>query len=133
VVFEAGGELYAVDGGAVREIVPVAACTRIPGAPAHVMGLMNLRGTLLVVLDLVHRMAGHPVMSEEASIAVVQSGGRQLGIAVDDVLDVTDLTPGELEQTPPPLDRTLARGLGHFAGRVVIVIDVHELVRQTLA
>ena len=133
VVFEAGGELYGVDGSVVREIVPIAACTRIPGAPEHVMGLMNLRGTLLTVLDLVHRMTGMPVMSDEASIAVLNPGGRAMGIAVDDVLDVADLEPGALEKAPLPLDGTVVRGLGHFGGRVVIVIDVHELVRQTLA
>src|SRR5688500_3377407 len=51
LVFEVGGEVFATDMGAVREIVPSQPVTRLPGAPLTVSGLINLRGTIVTVLD----------------------------------------------------------------------------------
>ncbi|MBV6521510.1 MAG: Chemotaxis protein CheW [Gemmatimonadaceae bacterium] len=133
LIVEAGGAMYGFPGDALHEIVPLGAVTRLPGAPDFVHGLMNVRGTMLCVIDLSRRMRGEPLRSESASVVVIQSSGRVLGVAVDDVLDVVDTGGAELEPVPQSAVGPLARGLGHFGGRVVIVIDANELVRQALA
>jgi len=135
LLVEVRGALYGLDTTAVREIVAVRSPTRLPGSPPWVLGLINLRGTLVTVADLVRRLSEDSVRSEDASMILVESLGRQLGVAVDDVRDVVHLDVEPLEATPSEVGATsqrFVRGLGHFAGEVVIVLDVHELVRQTL-
>ena len=137
LVLEGRGTLYGVDTDAVREVVPSRAATRIPGAPPFVRGLLNLRGTLVTVVDLAQRLGGEGASATESSVAVVQaSGGRLLGLLVDDVHEVLEVAEGELSPPPAPArpgEQTLISGLGHFGGRIVLLIDVEELVRQTLA
>jgi purine-binding chemotaxis protein CheW len=106
---------------------------RVPGAPPFVRGIMNVRGTMLTILDLPQRLSGARLREESASIVVIHGDGRLLGVAVDDVLDVQSIPPTGLEPAPLTKAGALARGLGHFGDRVVIVIDVNELVRQVLA
>jgi purine-binding chemotaxis protein CheW len=136
LVLEGSESYYGVDTEAVREVVPAKSTTRIPGAPPFVRGLLNLRGTLVTVVDLSHRLGGKASAAAEPSVAVVQGGGRLLGLLVDDVLEVQELEEGALSPAPSGGEEgrgVLVSGLGHFDGRVVLVVDVQELVRQTLA
>jgi purine-binding chemotaxis protein CheW len=134
LLLELGGGLYAVERGAVREIVLVQRATRLPGAPAYVRGLMNLRGQLVTVVDLVCRLTGEPMSNPEGSTIVVQSGASLLGLSVDEVRDVQALETSAAEGLPyHAAEHGLIRGLGRLEGEVVIVLDVDEVVRQTLA
>ena len=137
LVLEGKGTLYGVDTDAVREVVPSRATTRIPGAPPFVRGLLNLRGALVTVVDLAQRLGGEPAAAMESSVAVVQgSGGRLLGLLVDDVHEVQEVGAGELSPPPAPArpgEHAIISGLGQFGDRIVLLIDVEELVRQTLA
>jgi purine-binding chemotaxis protein CheW len=133
LVVEADGTLYGINGESLREIVSLVPIMRVPGAPPFVRGIMNVRGTMLTILDLPQRLSGARLREEGASIVVIQGGGRLLGLAVDDVLDVQAIPPTGLEPAPLTKVGALASGLGHFGDRVVIVIDVNELVRQVLA
>src|SRR5688572_32361602 len=67
VLFRLGDRLYGIDLGAVREILPVRRATRVPGAPAYIAGLINVRGTIVTVLDLASRAGGN------SSLALVRS------------------------------------------------------------
>jgi purine-binding chemotaxis protein CheW len=134
LLLELGSGLYAVESVSVREIVVGLAMTRLPGAPPHIRGLMNLRGQLVTVLDMVHRMTGSPARNAEGSTVVVQSGERLLGLVVDDVRDVQMVVVATDETLPVEhAGQGLIRGLGRLEDAVVILLDVDELVRQTLA
>lgn len=124
--------MYAVESRAVREIVPTTAATRIPGAPPHVRGLVNLRGSLITVVDLVQRLAGRAAREIDGSTIVLQAAGRLLGLAVDDVHDVQAFPAAAMQPAPATPAGSMVQGMGHFGDAVVIVVDVHELVRQTL-
>lgn len=126
--------LYAVDSAAVREIVPYRPVTRLPGAPTFVRGIMNLRGQLVTVVDLSLRLTGAAAANAEGSTVVVQSGERLLGLLVPDVRDVQPLDlSGPESLAVPKAGRGLVTGMGRLADEVVLLIDVDELVRQTLA
>lgn len=132
---ESAGSLYAVPSEFVREITPMQAVTRIPKAPEYVRGLLNLRGTLLTVIDLAHRMGGEPGRAEEPSVLVLHVDGKTLGLLVDDVHEVftpDDLPAGAEDLTAGRAGSLVAR-MGHFREAIVIEVDVRELVRQTLA
>jgi purine-binding chemotaxis protein CheW len=133
---ESSGSLYAVPSEHVREITPLGGLTRIPRAPEYVRGLFNLRGVLLTVIDLSHRLGQPPCQGAEPSILVLQVEGKTLGLLVDDVHEVFSPDDGE---TAEPADLTAGRPgslvarMGHFREAIVIEVDVRELVRQTLA
>jgi purine-binding chemotaxis protein CheW len=132
---ESAGSLYAVPSEFVREITPMQSVTRIPKAPEYVRGLLNLRGTLLTVIDLSQRMGGGPGHAEEPSVLVLHVDGKTLGLLVDDVHEVftPDDPPAGGEDLTAGRAGSLVARMGHFREAIVIEVDVQELVRQTLA
>jgi purine-binding chemotaxis protein CheW len=103
-----GGSTYAMPVAAVREIVRLPAVTRVPGLPAFVTGLANVRGGVLAVLDLrpllqLDASKGERlVILDQADGATTSSGGRGvIGLIVDSALDLVALPEGGLEPLPP--------------------------------
>ena len=133
LIVELRGELYGIDSGTVREIVANLAATRLPGAPPYVRGVVNLRGQLLTVVDLGHRLTGTPAPAAEGSIVVITAAERVLGLMVDDVHDVQGVIVVAAEREVLARADGLLTGVGRLDDEVVLVVDVPELVRQTLA
>lgn len=132
LVVELRGSLYGIDSATVREIVSPLEATRLPGAPPHVRGVVNLRGQLLTVVDVGHRLTGAPAETAEGSIVVVTAAERLLGLLVDDVHDVQELQVVPAEREVLARADGLLTGVGRLDDEVVLVIDIPELVRQTL-
>lgn len=125
--------MYGCDIGTVREIVPIRQATRLPGTPAYVLGLINLRGAIVTVIDLAARLAGAAVVGH-GSVVLAEYGNKQVGIAVDEVRDVEILSPDRFEPASGDVARGgIVSGLGHLDGGVVIVLDVPSVVRQVMA
>lgn len=133
LIIEVRGGLYALDSTAVREIVSMPPATRLPGAPAHVRGVVNLRGQLLTVVDLGQRLTRTFMEGREGTIVVVMAGEKALGVLVDDVHDVQELPIVGAEREVLARADGLLTGVGRLGDEVVLVVDVPELVRQTLA
>ena len=133
LIVEVRGGLYGIDSTTVREIVPALESTRLPGAPAHVRGVMNLRGQLLTVVDVGHRLTSEPAPTAEGAIVVINAADRVLGVLVDDVHDVQELAVVPTEREVLARADGLLTGVGRLGDEVVLVIDIPELIRQTLA
>src|SRR3990172_1896858 len=86
VVFEVSNESFGIDINAVQEIIRVQAITDVPKAPAHVKGIINLRGKVIPVLDLRGKF-GLPQTDETKAtrIVVVEVAGTTVGMIVDGV------------------------------------------------
>lgn len=137
LLFSVGDRVYGCPVEAVREIVPSRRTTRLPGAPAYVRGLMNLRGLILTIIDLGLRLGESAPAREDGSTVLIEHRQRLMGIAVDEVMDVQPLATDALEQPSAPggaeKNAGIVRGLGHLGdGRVVILLDVHLVVGQVL-
>ena len=132
LIVELRGGLYGVDSATVREIVSPLEATRLPGAPPHVRGVVNLRGQLLTVVDLGHRLTGAPTETALGPIVVVTAAERLLGLVVDDVHDVQEVRVVSAEREVLARADGLLTGVGRLDDEVVLVIDIPELVRQTL-
>jgi chemotaxis signal transduction protein len=104
----AGGEHYALPVGGVREIAKLGQVTPVPGAPGAVLGVWNLRGDVMAVLDLA-ALLGLAGNAEPSRIVVVENGERHGGLAVEAVLDV-----GPIPESLEPADS------GHLSGAVLI-------------
>jgi purine-binding chemotaxis protein CheW len=133
LLFALGGQTYGCDIAMVREIIPQRRATRLPGAPAFVLGLINLRGTIVTVLDLGRRL-DRGAAKEDGSIVLVEVGPKLVGIAVDDVMDVRPLAEDEIESaTADDARGGVVRGMGRLDDeRVVILLDVVTLARHVL-
>ena len=135
LLFRVAGSVYGCDIDAVREIITYRRATRLPGAPPYVQGLINLRGTIVTVLDLGTRLdrARPPIREPGASIILVEHGARVVGVAVDEVLDVQAIAEEPVDAGVSDTRGGLVRGLGHLEGDdVVVLIDIHTLVTQVL-
>ena len=97
LVFAVAGRTRCADVDDVREIVPITDTTRLPGAPRYVRGLINLRGTLVTVMDASMCLYGVPAEGPEASILLVERRGRLAGVIVDAVFDIQSLPVVEVE------------------------------------
>ena len=103
--FVLAGEEYAVDILRVKEIIEYNSLTRVPGMPATVRGVINLRGRVVPVVDLALRF-GLPesVITPRTSIVMVELAGTDgdivIGIITDSVSEVLDLDPEQIQPTP---------------------------------
>jgi purine-binding chemotaxis protein CheW len=88
LLFTLAGRTHCAPLGSVREIIPMQQMTTLPGAPRQVRGLINLRGTIVTVLDATMSEYGVPSTAPEASILLVERGSRVAGVVVDEVHDI---------------------------------------------
>jgi purine-binding chemotaxis protein CheW len=126
VIFRIGDVVCAAPAGIVREILPRLPATRIPGVPDEVEGLVNVRGTLLTVLD------GHLLLqqerrsSDEGAIVVLEVRGRSYGLGVGQVLDFLEVPAGAVVERRelPGVDPRLVKAVGFEADLHFILLDV---------
>ncbi len=126
--FRLAEQEYSVDIMSVREIRSWTRATPLPHAPAHVRGVINLRGTVLPVVDLSTRLGMPPVEGDARNvIIVVQVGGQSAGLLVDAVSDILAL-PRSALQAPPELAADTAHNfieaLTIVEGRMIRVLDL---------
>ena len=135
LLFRVGSAVYGCDIDDIREIVPFRQSTRLPGAPSYVSGLINLRGTIVTVLDLGRLLdATRERVGENASIMLVAMPGnaRLVGVAVQEVMDVRVVGTSAGDVIADSAGNDAVRGLAHVDGGTVILLDIHSLVRQVL-
>lgn len=130
VTFTVDDGLYGVDVQRVQEALRAQARTRVPLAPEGVSGLVNLRGQVVLTVDLRPRL-GLPPLAEgaEQMMVVVQVGGETVSLLVDEIGDVVDVEPGRVEAPPDTLDvaiRPLIRSACTLDDRLLLVLDVDE-------
>lgn len=103
LTFQVGRQEYAIDIMSVREIRGWSKATPLPHAPDFVRGVINLRGTVLTIVDLADRLGmGRTETSERNVIIVVHTGKETVGLLVDAVSDILAINKDEL-QAPPEM------------------------------
>jgi chemotaxis signal transduction protein len=93
--------------------------------------LINLRGTIVTMLDLGTRLDPARPPVRDGSIILATHGSRVVGVAVDEVMDVQGISEEHVEAHGGARD-ALIRGLGHLESDVVVLVDIHTLVTQVL-
>lgn len=135
--FSLAGEVYAVDLAGILETDRLPRITRVPGLPAWAIGVSNLRGTILPVVDL--RRLLNLEESENPSegrilVARLAAGDAPAALVVDRLEGVALLAPSELHPAPQWLDSKILpylEGIGSFKGRLVNVLDLGRLFSAT--
>lgn len=132
VVFRMAKELYGVGIDAVHEIVKVPDITEVPDAPAYLVGVINLRGKIIPVVDLRKRLRLQGAERTKASrVLITENGGRLLGLLVDAVSEVLKVQPEAVE---PPPDMIASIGVEYIIGvakvepRLIILLDLQKVL-----
>ena len=104
--------------------------TRVPGAPAYVRGLINMRGTIVTVLDLAARLDPTSVPVVEGSILLLRYRDRLVGVVVEEVVDLRmlEIEGGDSTQR----GGTIVRGMATLDDAPVVVLDLDALIKQVL-
>jgi purine-binding chemotaxis protein CheW len=129
--FRVAEQEYSVDIMSVREIRGWSRATPLPHAAAHVCGVINLRGTVLPIIDLAKRLGLEVLAATERNvIIVVQVNGQTVGLVVDAVSDILSIPQSELQ---PPPDMSSERGQSYIRaltvveGRMLRVLDLDSV------
>ena len=134
LVFDLAGEHCGLDVGLIREIVHVPPrVTRVPNAPPYVRGVVNLRGTVIPVLDCIQKMnGGRTEDTSESRIVVAEFEGIAFGVIVDGVREVRSISESLIETG----ERTKAGSIGSEYilgvakmedGRLIVLLDLASL------
>lgn len=131
LVFQIGNESYAIPLLQVQEIRSFTPVTRVPNAPPYVLGVMNLRGNIIAVLDARTRFEIEPQPDEENTVVVVvQVQGKTFGLRVDSVSDVADVPLDQIQPPPPVASEATQKflsGLVQLGDRVLILLNLPEI------
>ncbi|MBC2670476.1 chemotaxis protein CheW [Novosphingobium piscinae] len=131
ITFQVEGQVFALDIMAIREIRAWTPATRLPRVPSYVAGVVNLRGTVLPVIDLAARLGWTPVeATPRHAIIVTQLGSRQTGLIVESVSDIVTIDTDTLQAPPATADSSVLpflQGLAALDDQMVMVLDLTAL------
>lgn len=132
LTFLVGHEEYGIEIFKVREIIGMLPITPVPGSPAEMIGVINLRGKVIPVVSIRSRF-GMPAADAHPHnvIIVVENRRGEIGLAVDRVAEVARFTEAETE--PPPayglaVDTTCVAAVGKSQGRIRILLDIARVL-----
>jgi purine-binding chemotaxis protein CheW len=132
VVFTLGDESFAVDINTVKEIIQLQPVTRLPGTPSSVEGVINLRGSVIPVIDLRKRFNMEEVKSSKDSrIVVVACGGSSVGVIVDSVAQVIRIPLESIEKTTNVFSdkqEDYLLGIVKLSNRLLILLDLARIL-----
>jgi purine-binding chemotaxis protein CheW len=136
LTFELGRETYGVEILRVREIRGWTSVTKIPYAPSHVLGVLNLRGSIVPVVDLRLRFELEQAAYTNVTVIIVlavhsNSGRREVGIVVDGVSDVVDFEATAMKPAPDigaAYATDYIRGLVPVGERMLVLLDIDRLI-----
>lgn len=135
LTFRLADQEYSLDIMSVREIRGWTRTTPLPHAPSYMKGVINLRGTVLPVMDLAQRLGLEPREHNDRNVIIVVSHNQSMtGLLVDAVSDIVALTTDEL-QPPPEMqagsEPNVIRSLTLINDRMIRVLDLDSIVAQT--
>lgn len=132
LAFTLGREEYGIDILRVQEIRGYEPVTRIANAPDFIKGVVNLRGTIIPVVDMrIKFRLGQPTYDEFTVVIVLNIAGRVVGMVVDSVSDVMTLSPDQVRPAPEVgtvFDTEFLIGLGALGERMLILVDIDRLM-----
>ena len=132
VSFRLEQEEYGIEITKVQEIILMGEITRVPQTPSFIKGLINLRSTVIPVVDLRMRFSlDQEVVSDETRIMVVNVRGKTIGIIVDAVNEVLRIEKSRISPPPPTvagLGREYLTGLIKLENRLLILLDIDKIL-----
>jgi len=134
VTFEMDGEAYGISVSEVHEVLRFTEIAPVPGAPSYIIGIINLRGNVVTVIDMRSRFDLPPKDTDDSTrIIINEIEGQQVGILVDSVAEVVDLHTSDIEPAPNVGNDDASRyiqGVTSLKGELLIIIDLSKLLTE---
>ena len=134
LTFSLGGEEYGVEILKVQEIRGYSAVTPIPNTPIYIKGVMNLRGTIVPVVDLRSKLAmAEAEYNQFTVIIVVKVGAKVMGLIVDAVSDVLNIPVSDMQATPDfgaQVDASYINGMAKAGEKLVVLLDIDRVMDE---
>lgn len=135
VTFRLAGETYGVNVMQVQEVLRYTEIAPVPGAPEYVLGIINLRGNVVTVIDTRNRFGlSSGEVTDNTRIVIIEAEGHVIGIMVDSVAEVVYLRQSEIETAPNVGNDESAKfiqGVCHKNDELLILIELDKLLSDT--
>ncbi|MDH5518797.1 MAG: chemotaxis protein CheW [Gammaproteobacteria bacterium] len=132
VTFRLEGEVYGINVMLVQEVLRVTEIAPVPGAPDFVLGIINLRGNVVTVIDTRKRFAlPAKEMDDSTRIVIIESDQQTVGIVVDGVSEVVNVSRADIETAPSVGNDETARYIEGVVSRgdeLLILVDLNKLL-----
>lgn len=134
LTFNLGEELYGVDILRVQEIKGYTTVTKIPNTPPHIKGVLNLRGTIVPIVELRTKFRMPTIdYTVFTVIIVVVVRDKVMGLVVDSVSDVLNIDKKDIQPTPQfgaMVDVSFVNGVGKSGDKLVAILDIDRLLSE---
>lgn len=134
VTFSLADETYGIDVMRVQEVLPMSEIAPVPGAPRFVLGIINLRGNVVTVIDTRMRFGLESRDADKASrIVVIETGDQVAGILVDSVAEVMNVREDEVDTAPNVGNEESSKyiyGVVSRGDELLILVDVNKLLSR---
>lgn len=132
VTFYLDNEKYGIKVMQVQEVLRMTEIAPVPGAPDYVLGIINLRGNVVTVIDTRKRFGLQEKQAEDATrIVIIEAADQVIGILVDSVAEVADLRASEMESAPnvgSDESSKFIQGVSSQGDGLLILVDVDKLL-----
>jgi purine-binding chemotaxis protein CheW len=132
VTFRLENESYGINVMQVQEVLRYTEIAPVPGAPPYVLGIINLRGNVVTVIDTRSRFAlPNAETNDQTRIVIIEAENQVVGILVDSVAEVVYLRQSEIETTPNVGNDESAKfiqGVCHKNDELLILVDLEKLM-----
>ncbi|TQV75575.1 chemotaxis protein CheW [Aliikangiella marina] len=134
VTFRLANETYGINVMQVQEVLRFSDIAPVPGAPPYVLGIINLRGNVVTVIDTCQRFGLPPIeITDNTRIVIIETSHQVIGILVDAVAEVVYLKQSEIETTPNVGNEESAKfiqGVSHRDNELLILVDLNKLLGE---
>ncbi|HMM32414.1 MAG TPA: chemotaxis protein CheW [Clostridia bacterium] len=133
LTFAVGDEVFGIEIRYVTEIIGIQPITKLPEAPEHIKGVINLRGRIIPVVDVRLKFKKPPMeYNDRTCVIVVEANSIVAGLIVDNVAEVVSIADEDV--VPPPeysasVQNSYIKGIGKSDGKVKLLLDCEKLFR----
>ena len=127
--------LFGLDAAGVQEVIRMGAVTRVRNAPAEVVGIVNLRGRIVTILDIGLKLGFEPVEAgRESRVFIVEDRNEFIGFLVDRGAEVVEVVKRDWQAPPanvPPQQARYLKGVCRAGGKVIALLDAARILTAT--
>lgn len=126
IIFRLGSEYFATETEKIQNISDIMQITKVPTAPAHIKGLINLRGSIMPLVNI-SMLLNIKSESEQENIIILKLDEEEVGIAVDEVVEVVEIDTNMLQNASGD-NKEYIKGVIEFNNYLLTVIDINKVV-----
>jgi len=130
--FKVSDEVYGVDIMDIKELIKPREVTEVPRAPSFVSGIISLRGVIIPIIDMLERLGlARVAVTGRERVIVVRQGESFSGLMVDEIIQVVRIANDAIEAAPAVLegiDRDFVTGIGRSDGRMIILLNLNNII-----